>query len=140
MAGNGLLQFPGGQSDRILAGYEPNGYTQKRKKLIPAVIELRPKLIKQGKKIVQSKGYSSTVRRDMERRMAAELAEAKRLGLQQIGCYLMPGLKWPIKRPVFHAPGMSRRSFKVISPSVLLHKWEREYELLTITVIQSDVA
>jgi hypothetical protein len=83
--------------------------------------------------VVEVRGYRSTVRRELERRVAKEAAVAKKLGLEQIGIAWLP-VKWAVTRPVFQVPqGMLRRDFAVKSVDgqmFLLRRWMSEFTLV----------
>ena len=65
--------------------------------------------------VVEVRGYRSTVRRELERRVAKEITVAKKLKLKQIGITWLP-VRWPVERPIFLAPsGMARKDFCVKS-------------------------
>lgn len=63
--------------------------------------------------VVEVPGYKSTCKRELERRMKAELAIAKENGLILIGHYAMP-VKWAVLRPVFSFKKLGRRDVKVL--------------------------
>jgi len=82
--------------------------------------------------VIEVRGYPSTIRRELERRVAKESAVAGALGLKRIGSTWLP-VKWPVQRPVFQAPpGMFRKDHQVKlvgGQMFLLRRWTGELSL-----------